>query len=64
MNYYEYNNSLFAPKYQRMDSSWQIFKSRMSKHNSRVVIGSEHPRLQDWKGQIDLGTYFAAGVLG
>jgi hypothetical protein len=28
-----------------------------------VVPGSRHPRLRDWKGTIDLGTLFAAGVL-
>jgi hypothetical protein len=28
-----------------------------------VVRGSEHPRLKEWKGEIDLGTYFASGVL-
>lgn len=29
-----------------------------------VVSGAEHPRLRDWKGALDLGTLFAAGVLG
>ncbi len=29
-----------------------------------VVPGSQHPRLQDWQGEIDLGSLFAAGVLG
>jgi len=29
-----------------------------------VVRGSEHPRLRAWKGETDLGTLFAAGVLG
>lgn len=29
-----------------------------------IVPGSKHPRLADWKGAIDLGTLFAAGVLG
>ncbi len=29
-----------------------------------VVRGSEHPYLKDWKGDTDLGTLFAAGVLG
>ena len=28
-----------------------------------IVLGSEHPRLADWHGQIDLGTLFASGVL-
>ena len=29
-----------------------------------IVRGSEHPKLKDWRGQIDLGTLYAAGVLG
>ena len=29
-----------------------------------VVRGDEHPRLKNWKGTLDLGTLFAAGVLG
>jgi predicted ATPase len=29
-----------------------------------VVIGSEHPRLKEWKGETDLGTLFASGILG
>jgi predicted ATPase len=29
-----------------------------------VVRGSDHPRLRAWKGSADLGTLFAAGVLG
>ncbi|MBN2491924.1 MAG: AAA family ATPase [Planctomycetes bacterium] len=29
-----------------------------------VVRGSEHPRLKDWKGTVDLGQLHAAGVLG
>lgn len=29
-----------------------------------VVSGSEHPRLKQWKGETDLGTLFASGVLG
>ena len=30
----------------------------------RVVDGDLHPRLQDWKGTVDLGTLLATGVLG
>ena len=30
---------------------------------TRIVRGSEHPRLLEWKGEVDLGTYFASGVL-
>lgn len=29
-----------------------------------IVRGDEHPRLKGWKGALDLGTLFAAGVLG
>lgn len=30
----------------------------------KVVRGNLHPQLKDWKGGIDIGTLFAAGVLG
>jgi hypothetical protein len=29
-----------------------------------IVLGSEHPRLRQWRGETDLGTLFASGVLG
>jgi predicted ATPase len=29
-----------------------------------IVRGDEHPRLKNWRGSLDLGTLFAAGVLG
>lgn len=29
-----------------------------------IVLGSEHPALQEWKGETNLATLFAAGVLG
>lgn len=29
-----------------------------------VVTGRDHPRLRDWKGETDLGTLYASGVLG
>ncbi len=29
-----------------------------------IVLGSEHPSLRDWRGETNLGTLFAAGVLG
>jgi predicted ATPase len=29
-----------------------------------IVLGREHPKLREWKGQIDLATLYAAGVLG
>ena len=30
---------------------------------TEVVKGPEHPKLKDWKGTVDLGSLFAAGVL-
>ena len=30
----------------------------------QMVGGKEHPRLMEWRGEIDLGSLFAAGVLG
>lgn len=29
-----------------------------------VVVGTEHEELKDWRGEVDLGTLFASGVLG
>ena len=29
-----------------------------------MVLGSEHPTLRQWRGDADLGTLLAAGVLG
>lgn len=29
-----------------------------------IVSGSDHPRLKEWKHEVNLGTLFAAGVLG
>jgi len=29
-----------------------------------MVAGTDHPRLREWRGGIDLGSLFAAGVLG
>jgi predicted ATPase len=29
-----------------------------------IVLGSDHPRLRAWRGETDLGTLFASGVLG
>lgn len=31
---------------------------------AEIVSGRSHPRLVDWKGTVDLGSLFAAGVLG
>ncbi|GMU64622.1 MAG: hypothetical protein AMXMBFR36_08960 [Acidobacteriota bacterium] len=32
--------------------------------SASIVPGSKHPRLAEWKGNLDLGSLFAAGVLG
>lgn len=29
-----------------------------------IIVGTDHPRLKEWRGGIDLGSLFAAGVLG
>lgn len=42
-----------------------IYTARLERDGAASIIpGYEHPRLVDWKGSIDLGTLFAAGVLG
>jgi predicted ATPase len=37
---------------------------RTSQGATDIVLGSEHPRLRQWRGETDLGTLFASGVLG
>jgi len=29
-----------------------------------IVNGADHPALRDWRGETDLGTLFASGILG
>ena len=29
-----------------------------------IVSGDQHPELSDWRGEVNLGTLFASGVLG
>lgn len=42
-----------------------VIVMRGSKENgAEAVAGNKHPRLKDWQGGIDLGSLFAAGVLG
>ena len=38
--------------------------AKTSEGATDIVRGSEHPRLRQWKGETDLGTLFASGVLG
>ncbi len=43
----------------------QLLCARLTSEGSvEMVPGTKHPRLQDWRGGIDLGSLFAAGVLG
>ncbi len=38
--------------------------ARDSEGATDIVRGTEHPKLRDWKGEVDLGTLFASGLLG
>lgn len=43
----------------------QLLCARLSNEGGvEMVPGPQHPRLQEWRGGIDLGSLFAAGVLG
>ncbi len=40
-----------------------VLCSRLAPNGAATIIkGTEHPRLKEWKGSIDLGSLFAAGV--
>lgn len=42
-----------------------VLATRLGKDGSvTVVAGDKHPQLRDWQGTLDIGTLFAAGVLG
>jgi predicted ATPase len=42
-----------------------VLATRLGKDGSvSVVAGDKHPQLRDWQGTIDIGSLFAAGVLG
>jgi predicted ATPase len=38
--------------------------SKDSESATQIVSGDRHPELSDWRGEVNLGTLFAAGVLG
>jgi predicted ATPase len=41
-----------------------VLATRISKDGSVTVIaGDKHPQLRDWRGTIDIGSLFAAGIL-
>lgn len=43
----------------------QILCSRLNNNGAATIVaGIDHPQLKEWKGQVDLGALFAAGVLG
>jgi len=43
----------------------QVICARLGKDGAASLKpGFEHPQLKEWKGSIDLGALFAAGVLG
>jgi predicted ATPase len=43
----------------------QLLCARLANEGGvKMVAGTDHPRLQEWRGGIDLGSLFAAGVLG
>lgn len=43
----------------------QVLCARLESNGAASIVrGTEHPRLKDWHGQIDLGSLLAAGVLG
>jgi len=43
----------------------QVICARLNKDGAASIIpGYSHPQLKEWKGRVDLGALFAAGVLG
>ena len=38
--------------------------SKTCEGSTEIVSGDKHPKLKDWRGEVDLGTLFASGVLG
>lgn len=43
----------------------QLLCARLASEGGvEMVAGTDHPRLQEWRGGIDIGSLFAAGVLG
>ncbi len=43
----------------------QILCARLEANGAAgIVRGNDHPRLKEWQGQIDLGSLFAAGIMG
>jgi predicted ATP-dependent endonuclease of OLD family len=38
--------------------------SKTQEGATAILPGDQHPALQNWHGEVNLGTLFAAGVLG
>jgi ABC-type Mn2+/Zn2+ transport system ATPase subunit len=56
--------SSHSPVVLAMSKLDQILCSRVAPNGAATIIkGTNHPRLKEWKGGIDLGSLFAAGVL-
>ncbi|MUG94457.1 AAA family ATPase [Scytonema sp. UIC 10036] len=64
-----YDSQIFMSTYSPVVLAHTDLKSvivmKESQENGATAIpGDKHPRFQDWQGSIDLGSLFAAGVLG
>ena len=46
------------------DASDVLVFSRDVKEGTTITPGNEHPALKEWRGEVNLGTLFAGGVLG
>jgi predicted ATPase len=56
--------SSHSPVVLAMSKLDQILCARLAPNGAATIIrGTDHPRLKEWKGGIDLGSLFAAGVL-
>ncbi len=56
--------SSHSPVVLAMSQLDQVLCSRVESSGAvKIIKGTDHPRLKDWKGSIDLGSLFAAGVL-
>jgi predicted ATPase len=42
----------------------QLLCFSMAPDGTRITRGSDHPALQDWRGEVSLGTLVASGILG
>ena len=48
----------------RVDVDQILCFTRTLENGTKIVKGSEHPALQDWKKNVSIGSLFASGVLG